>query len=302
MMSFGEAVDSSMQTIDALSSRRLLALLALALGNPGLAGDCDVPFAVGQAQQVLIDAARGDREVPVRVFYPAILAGAATPAVSGCGFPLLAFGHGFTIANSAYGDLAQALAAQGFIVALPGSEGGLSPDHAEFGRDLRFVVDALAASAQWTAAVGDRRAIGGHSMGGGAAVLAVAAGTGIDALFALAPADTQPSAITAAASVSAPTLLITGSRDCVTPSDQHALPILAALATPAEHKLRVDIAGASHCQFSGGSLTCSIGEASCGGGATIGASYQQQQTLAILIPWLQQQLTPSQALLADGFE
>ncbi len=290
-----------MQTIEARYPLGLLFLL-LALAPAGYAGSCDAPFAVGSAQQLLVDTARANREVPVRVLYPASSAGAATPAVNGCAFPVLAFGHGFTIANTAYAYLADALAAQGFIVVLPATEGGLSPDHAEFGRDLRFSVDAVALSPPWTAAAGVRRAIGGHSMGGGAAVLAMTVAPGIDALFALASANTNPSAITAAASVFAPTLLLTGSRDCVTPSADHALPIFAALATPTEHKLRVDIAGASHCQFSSGSLTCSIGEASCGGGASISSASQQQQTLATLIPWLRQQLTPAQTLLANGFE
>ena len=47
------------------------------------------------------------------------------------------------------------------------------------------------------------------------------------ALFALAPAETSPSAIAAASGIVAPTLIITGSRDCVTPSAAQAGPIPA---------------------------------------------------------------------------
>lgn len=177
-----------------------------------------------------------------------------------------------------------------------------SPDHAEFGRDLAYVGDALSAISPWNIAAGSGRAIGGHSMGGGSAVLGVAGASGIAALFAFAPAETNPSAIAAASAIDAPALLITGSRDCVTPSASHAQPILAALATPTALKQQVDIDGASHCQFTSGSVTCSIGETSCGGSATISVDSQQAQTLALLIPWLQQRFAPSGKLLADGFE
>jgi predicted dienelactone hydrolase len=277
----------------------LLAVLLSA--DAAAASTCAPPHAVGTTQPTLADPARANRAVATRVHYPASSAGAGTPALTGCNFPVVAFGHGFTIGTSAYGYLAEALAAAGFIVILPGTEGGLSPDHAEFGRDLAFVVNALVQSSPWNLAAGPGRAIGGHSMGGGAAVLGVSAASGIDALFAFAPANTNPSAIAAAANITAPSLLITGSRDCVTPTPDHADPIYAALATPPALKQQIDIEGASHCQFTSGSLTCTIGETSCGGSATINVGNQQAQALALLIPWLGQQLAPAE-LLIDGFE
>jgi predicted dienelactone hydrolase len=285
----------------ARQNRLGLLLAALLAADAASASTCAAPHAVGTTQPTLIDAARDNRAVATRVHYPASSAGAGTPAVTGCGFPVIAFGHGFTIGNSAYSYLADALAEAGFIVILPGSEGGLSPDHAEFGRDLAFVGDALVQTSPWNLAAGPGRAIGGHSMGGGAAVLGVAEASSIDALFAFAPANTNPSAIAAAANITAPALLITGSRDCVTPSANHASPIFVALATPAELKQQIDIEGGSHCQFTSGSFTCSIGETSCGGSATISVGSQQSQTLALLIPWLRQQFTPAD-LLVDGFE
>lgn len=279
-----------------------LLLTALAPSERAAGGSgCAAPFAVGTATASYADPARAGRAVAVRVHYPAVVAGSGSAALTGCGFPLVAFGHGFTIGNGSYPYLADGLAAAGYIVVLPGTESGLSPDHAQFGRDLSFVLQATASAPQWQAAAGPRRAIGGHSMGGGAAVLALAGAPAVDALFALAPAETNPSAIAAAATISAPSLLITGSRDCVAPTAQHAGPIHAALATPATAKSLVDINGASHCQFSGASLTCSIGEQSCGGSATITASDQQGQTLALLLPWLQQVLGAGLAF-ADGFE
>lgn len=274
-------------------------MLALAAGS-ALAGSCTGPFAVGMAQPGFNDPARAGRAVATRVHYPATVAGTGAAAIGGCGFPVIAFGHGFTIANSAYAYLADGLASAGYIVVLPATESGLSPSHLEFGRDLAFVLGAVATAPQWAAAAGSGRAIGGHSMGGGAAVLAVSAANPATVLFALAPAETNPSAVTAASAIAAPALLITGSRDCVTPTAQNAGLIHAALQTPGTQKLLVDIGGASHCQFTTGSFTCSVGEQSCGGSATIALADQHAQTLALLLPWLEQVLAP--APFADGFE
>jgi predicted dienelactone hydrolase len=273
---------------------RIGALVALLLTAESVFG-CTGPFAVGSADWNLFDAARG-REIPVRVHYPAAQPGGSP--LMGCAFPSLSFGHGFTIAHTAYEYLATGLAAAGVVVALPATEGGLSPNHAAFGADLRFVATTIGDHPTLVNVLGPVRAVGGHSMGGGAAVLA---GTGLDGYLGLAPANTNPSAIVAAAAISVPALLITGSRDCVTPRVQHADPIFQALATPLADKRIVEIVGGSHCQFSGGSLTCSLGEQSCGGSATIGASVQQNQVLAEVVAFLRA-LAPRDLGFADGFE
>ncbi len=275
---------------------RLCAMTPLVFGS-AIALACDGPHAVGTLQTTLVDSER-NRNVPVRVHYPAVQNGSNTAAVTGCGFPAFAFGHGFTIAHTSYGYLADALAAAGIVVVLPGTEEGFSPNHARFGADLRFAASAVRDLDSLRQAVGPVRAIGGHSMGGGAAILG---GAGLDGYLGLAPANTNPSAIAAAPSVSAPALMILGARDCVTPRAQHADPIFAALATPTADKRIVEIAGGSHCQFSVGSLTCGIGEQSCGGSATIPPDAQQSATLAEAIPFLRSLRAPEQ-VFASGYE
>ena len=83
---------------------------------------------------------------------------------------------------------------RGCVLVLPSTEGGLSPNHANFGRDLAFVLNAVRADPTFAGALGTRTAIGGHSMGGGAAFLAAANNANLTALFALAPAETNPKA------------------------------------------------------------------------------------------------------------
>ena len=89
------------------------------------------------------------------------------------------------------------LAAQGFIVVLPGTESGLSPSHDRFANDLVFAARAVQAVVFFAASAGTDRSYGGHSMGGGAAFLAAAKDQNARALFVMAPAETNPSAIAA---------------------------------------------------------------------------------------------------------
>jgi pimeloyl-ACP methyl ester carboxylesterase len=234
------------------------------------------------------------------VRYPRQAGPANAPPIVGCGFPVLAVGHGFTIPADRYRFLVDGLVPGGVILVLPSTESGLAPNHAAFADDLAFVTRALVADPTFAAAAGPLRGVIGHSMGGGAAVLAAASDPGLALLIGLAPAETNPSAISAAASVTAPTLVLTGSRDCVTPFASHAGPILAALrSTLVRH---VDLAGGSHCQFSDGYFTCSIGENSCGGSATIPAADQHALTVAEIRRLLDEVLAAQTAVFADGFE
>jgi hypothetical protein len=57
----------------------------------------------------------------------------------------------------------------------------------------------------------------GHSMGGGASVLAAAADPRVRTLANLAAAETNPSAIGASASLAIPLCLISGSQDTIVP-------------------------------------------------------------------------------------
>lgn len=252
--------------------------------SPSLA-PCDGPFTVRSATKTYTDAARGNRRVGATVYYPSA-SSSSSAIVTGCNLPVVSFGHGFTIGNGAYGFLPQRLVPAGYVVVLPSTEGGFGPSHGRFGDDLAFVIRAVRNDAAFAGAIGTKSAIGGHSMGGGAAVLGASRNIDISALFAFAPAETNPSAVAAAARITAPTLVVTGSRDCVTPYAQHAGPILAALATPDASIYDAPITGASHCQFTTGSFTCGIGENSCGGRGTITAAQQQTVTLDTLKPFL----------------
>ncbi len=128
-------------------------------------------------------------------------------------------------------------------------------------------------------------------MGGGAAFLGAVNNAGLNALFAFAPAETNPKASTAALNVVVPTMVVTGSKDCVTPYATNAALMLANLATPDASTYDARIRGGKHCQFSSGSFTCSFGESasSCSAGSgdtTLTAALQQTLTMDALKPFL----------------
>jgi len=265
------------------------AIAALGIWSSPAAAACEGPYAIRSVTKSYIDTARANRSVGVTVHFP-VASSTSTAIVPGCAFPVIAFGHGFTIGNSAYGFLTQRMVPKGYVIVMPSTEGGLAPNHGRFGDDLAFAIRAVRADVAFSAAVGTRSAIGGHSMGGGAAFLGAARNPSITALFAFAPAETNPSAIAAANSIPKPSMVVTGSRDCVTPYAKHAGPMITNLianpTTPDSSIFSVPLTGASHCQFTTGSGTCGFGESTCGGRATISAAQQHTQTMDALAPWL----------------
>ena len=76
----------------------------------------------------------------------------------------------------------------------------------------------------------------------------------------------------------------------------------AAPGGPAKERRIQEILGASHCQFASNSLTCNLGEQSCGGAATITLQAQQSQTLQIALDFLNARPWPADTLFFDDFE
>jgi dienelactone hydrolase len=176
----------------------------------------------------------------------------APAALLGAPFAAIAFGHGFLQEPERYGGLLAHLASWGYVVVAPSSQTGLAADHAAFASDLSAALAWLEAAGVedggWLdGRVDDTRlGLAGHSMGGGAALLAAAADPRVAAWLVLAPAETSPSAVDAMADVSAPGAVLAGDEDVITPLADHARPIFEAGAAP---RLLVLLRGGSHCGF-----------------------------------------------------
>lgn len=247
---------------------------------------------LGHTTLTFVDATRNNRSIPCEVYYPANSAGDNTPALDPSslaltGYPAIAVGHGFVIGAGNYDIIANHLVPFGFVVALVNTEAGFAPNHQEFGLDLAFVTHALQQESLISTSIlhnvvnQEREAIIGHSMGGGSAWLAAASDPTIDAIVGLAPAETNPSAITAASQVTCSALVFSGSEDAVTPPSDNHLPIFEE--TNSFCKTYISLVGGSHCGYIDAGTLCDFGEPF---GGSLARADQQDAYLTLMSLWL----------------
>jgi dienelactone hydrolase len=187
--------------------------------NPG-------PYQAGWTQQTL---QRSGRTLACRMYYPAFTEGSETQIDTLHGlYPIIAFGHGFFMQTSYYISLFRQLATYGNVVIAP-----QFPDtqHGELADDLLFCVEYM--RQQFTAPASrfhrliDTASVGlsGHSMGGGASLLAAARDRRVDVVAPLAPAETTPSAIAVMNHIAGFVYLIAGGSDGITPPATNQIPM-----------------------------------------------------------------------------
>jgi dienelactone hydrolase len=230
------------------------------------------------------------RQIQTEVYYPAIAAGVDASVASGV-FPVITFGHGFAMSWDAYQNIWEHYVPLGYIVVFPRTEGSLfpAPSHGDFGLDLKLVDEKMQllnsnAASPFYQKISSNSAIMGHSMGGGATILAGAGNTSIETIIGFAPAETTPSAIAAAPNVTAPAIIFSGSQDGVTPPNDNHLPIYDGLASSC--KSFVSLIGGGHCYFANTNFNCDFGETTSSTGITITRTEQQTRTYSVLDPWL----------------
>jgi dienelactone hydrolase len=187
------------------------------------------------------------------LFYPASASGqGASYDGSGAPYPAVSFGHGWLTAVSRYQSTLEHLASWGYFVIASSSYGGLFPDHSAFADDLRwcltYLEDQQASPGSWLFQQVDTSGFGvsGHSMGGGASILAAQRDVRIRALANLAAAETNPSAIGAISGVLAPVCLIAGDEDAIVPPSGHTIPMFDNALAPRRLPL---LNGGWHCGF-----------------------------------------------------
>lgn len=261
-------------------------VLFFCLGSTAL--EAQAPYAIGVRNITYTDASRNNRSVEFELYYPAQLAGNNTAAVADS-FPLLIFGHGFVMSWSVYEPIWEALVPEGYVMAFPRTETGISPSHEAFGRDMVFLHEELRRASADSGSnlfglINSKTVVMGHSMGGGAAFLAMSYDSSIRALACLAPAETNPSAIAAARLHNAPTLIIAGQGDCVTPPVDHQIPMYDSSASPCKAYISLDRGG--HCAFAASSFTCNTGEFTCSPSNLLSRQEQQSRTALLLKAWL----------------
>ena len=230
------------------------------------------------------------RQIECAVYYPATSAGNNTPVANGA-FPVVVFGHGFAMQWSAYQNIWEQLTPKGYILIFPKTEAGIlpAPSHNDFGLDLvvacnRIVSDNDNQNSPFYQKVENKLAIMGHSMGGGATMLAAENNSNIKTIIGLAPAETNPSAIAVTSNIVVPALVLSGSADGVTPPTEHHQPIYNGISAPC--KYFVSITGGAHCYFANSNAACDFGESTSSTGITITRAAQQAHMNSLITPWL----------------
>lgn len=231
------------------------------------------------------------RQIQTEVYYPTFTAGENTPVATFPEFPVIVFGHGFAMGWDAYQNIWEHLVPQGYIMAFVRTEGSLipAPSHADFGQDLALVSTKMlalnsTAGSPFNGKVKQKSVIMGHSMGGGATMLAASNNTNIAGIVGLAPAETNPTAIGVCGNITAPALIFSGSSDGVTPPAEHHIPIYQGIASTC--KSFVSITGGAHCYFANSNFNCDFGEGTSSQGISISRAEQQDKTYWLLDPWL----------------
>ncbi|MEU4878069.1 alpha/beta hydrolase [Streptomyces sp. NPDC021608] len=209
-----------------------------------------------------VSVSAAGRSYSARVWYPGTTAGANAPVAVGV-HPALAFGHGFFQAVTQYDSLLMHYASWGVITVAPKSQGGLFPSHSAFADDLNAALTWLTAQNSTSASRFANRvdtgrfAVSGHSMGGGAALLAAGRNPAVKTVTTLAAAETNPSAVAASATLGVPVQYVGGSADSIAGVAANQQKMYDAKASRTQ--LRV-ITGGFHCGFEDSSgLGCDSG-------------------------------------------
>jgi len=195
----------------------------------------------------LTDPARPDRTVRAKFCMPS----------SNEAFPLYIVGHGAGCVAEDYQYFCETTATA--MVYQKSPAGPIFPvdfDSASAAIDMKFLSTQLIELSQTDASsplfgrLDGTVIIGGHSMGGGATVLATGKeGASPDGLALFAPGlYTKPDATEFLPNIQAPTLIVSGSMDCGSNSlDKEAQPAFDGLSS--ESKVLVVLKGANHCQW-----------------------------------------------------
>jgi len=208
------------------------------------------PFAVSQ-RNVTVTRANGTT-FTAQLRYPATSTAANAPFASAAApAPAVTFGHGFLTSVDLYDSTLDHLASHGYITIATTSGGELFPNHANYAVDMRQCLtwleqqDVLAGGFLFGAVNEAAFGVSGHSMGGGASMLAAAADARIRCAVTLAAAETNPSSAAASTSVQFPLRAIVGSADTIV-APSTTINQYNNCDAPRQF---VNMAGGSHCGF-----------------------------------------------------
>lgn len=172
---------------------------------------------------------RNGRNLNSIIYYPSFEEGSESQidTLNGA-YPVIAFGHGFFMQNSYYISIFKHLASYGYVIIAP-----QFPDnnHLQLGFDLIFCANYIksqnlnADSRFYNLIDTIKTGLSGHSMGGGASLLAAANDGSVTVAAPLAASETNPSAISVMNQIQGVVYLISAQNDGITPVNTNQLPM-----------------------------------------------------------------------------
>lgn len=259
----------------------LAAVLAVAalwlIAVPVTSGDAPRDAGKGQQPSVTADPALHGRHAitadRIDLKNPAtghgISADLYLPAADGGRFPLVFILHGFMHNKEGHREHARHLASWGFVVVVPDLTYGLvRQNNDERVNDLIFLYERIVAEQSrpgepLSRADTTRLGLVGHSAGGltalsMAARRAVQAVVGLDAVLTAGPPGALKLALDpiSAATVDSPVLLMEAPPQSCNNQRDRGLSVFSALLS--SRKLRLEVKGASHCDFTDSSRACNV--------------------------------------------
>ncbi|CAL2086649.1 T9SS type A sorting domain-containing protein [Tenacibaculum sp. 190524A05c] len=232
------------------------------------------------------DSDRRNRRVTAKIYYP------NQQTSVNENYPVIVFGHGFVMNYSAYENFFDTLVSKGYIVAFVTTEGSVFANHRAYAEDLAFMVNQVKTEAMDSNSpiynlVGDTNALLGHSMGGGAAIVA-ASMVEVNTLVTFAPAKLRFNTTTPATQVTEEAIVFSGSADGVTKPSENHIPLYESLGSNC--KYFISITGGAHCYYAMPNGYCDFGERFSSRDITVTRSEQQEIMFTYVIPWLDYKL------------
>lgn len=137
----------------------------------------------------------------------------------------------------------------GLILVYPRTEEGIIPDHEDFAMDIAFLKNVIQLENENQQSnlyeiVLNKTFATGHSMGGGASILATDMNESFSGLFNFAAAETNPSAIAAATNVVCPSIIFSADEDNIAPANDNQLPMYENLEST--NKFYVNLLNEGH--------------------------------------------------------
>jgi alpha-beta hydrolase superfamily lysophospholipase len=244
------------------------------------------------------DSDRGNRRVTAKIYYPKQQSNSIE------NYPVIVFGHGFVMNYAAYENFFDTLVSKGYIVAFVTTEGSVFANHRAYSEDLAFMVNEVKNEANNNSSpifnlVGNSTALLGHSMGGGAAIVA-ASMVEVNTLVTFAPAKLRFNTTTPATQVFTESLVFSGSADGVTKPNENHIPLYNSLGSNC--KYFISITGGAHCYYAKPNGYCDFGERFSSRNISVTRSEQQEIMFTYVVPWLDYKLkndTSSYQLFKD---